>query len=79
MTVAPDYRSWGDSEWGVSLFHGGLTVDVLNLISALETVPEADMSRIGMWGHSGRRHHHESACRRRPHRRGRALRHQQRG
>ncbi len=52
MTVAPDYRSWGDSEWGVSLFHGGLTVDVLNLISALETVPEADMSRIGMWGHS---------------------------
>lgn len=52
MTVAPDYRSWGDSEWDVSLFHGGLTVDVLNLISALESVPEADTSRVGMWGHS---------------------------
>ncbi|MBK9123765.1 MAG: alpha/beta fold hydrolase [Chloroflexi bacterium] len=52
LTVSSDYRSWGGSDWGVSLFHAGVTADVLNLISALETVPQADTSRIGMWGHS---------------------------
>lgn len=52
LTIAPDFRSWGGSDWGLSLFHGGLTVDVLNLLSALDSVPQADTSRIGMWGHS---------------------------
>jgi len=52
LTVAPDYRSWGASEWGPSLFHTGLLADVLNLIGALATVPEADTTRLGMWGHS---------------------------
>ena len=52
MTVAPDFRSWGLSDWEVSLFHGGLTVDVINLVSALDSIPQADTERIGMWGHS---------------------------
>ena len=52
LTVAPDYRSWGASAWGPSLFHTGLLADVLNLIGALATVPEADTTRLGMWGHS---------------------------
>jgi len=52
LTVAPDYRSWGASDWGPSLFHTGLLADVLNLIGALATVPQADPTRIGMWGHS---------------------------
>ncbi|MCC6565613.1 MAG: alpha/beta fold hydrolase [Chloroflexi bacterium] len=52
LTVSSDYRSWGGSDWGISLFHTGLTADVLNLISALASVPQADTSRIGMWGHS---------------------------
>jgi len=52
LTVAPDYRSWGASQWGPSLFHTGLLADVLNLIGALATVPEADTTRLGMWGHS---------------------------
>ena len=52
LTVAPDYRSWGASDWGPSLFHTGLVADVLNLIGALATVPQADTTRIGMWGHS---------------------------
>ena len=30
----------------------GLLADVLNLIGALATVPQADPTRIGMWGHS---------------------------
>jgi dipeptidyl aminopeptidase/acylaminoacyl peptidase len=52
ITVAPDYRSWGESEWGPSLFHTGLVADVLNLIDSLWYIPQADPSRLGMWGHS---------------------------
>lgn len=52
LTVAPDLRSWGESDWGPSFFHTGLVADVLNLISALENVPQADMTRLGMFGHS---------------------------
>ena len=52
LTVAPDYRSWGASAWGPSLFHTGLLADVLNLIGSLATVPQADVTRLGMWGHS---------------------------
>lgn len=52
LTISPDYRSWGGSDWDVSFFHGGLTADVINLISALPSLPLADSTRIGMWGHS---------------------------
>lgn len=52
LTVSPDYRTWGGSDWGPSLFHTGLVADVLNLISSLATVPQADITRLGMWGHS---------------------------
>lgn len=52
LTIAPDYRSWGGSDWGPSLFHTGLVADVLNLVSSLHTIPQADPSRVGMWGHS---------------------------
>ena len=52
LTMAPDYRSWGASDWGPSLFHTGLVADVLNLIASLATVPQADVSRLGLWGHS---------------------------
>ncbi|MCB8942697.1 MAG: alpha/beta fold hydrolase [Ardenticatenaceae bacterium] len=52
LTIAPDYRSWGASDVGLSLFHTGLVVDVLNLLSALDSVPQADTTRIGLWGHS---------------------------
>ena len=52
LTVSSDYRSWGDSETGVSLFYSGLAIDVINLMNALSSLPEADTERIGMWGHS---------------------------
>lgn len=52
LTIAPDYRSWGGSDWGPSLFHTGLLADVLNLVGSLGTIPQADPSRVGMWGHS---------------------------
>ncbi len=52
LTVSSDYRSWGDAETGESLFYSGLAIDVINLMNALETFSEADMERIGMWGHS---------------------------
>lgn len=52
LTIAPDYRSWGESDTGSSFFHTGLVIDVINLISALESLPVADTERIGIWGHS---------------------------
>jgi dipeptidyl aminopeptidase/acylaminoacyl peptidase len=52
ITLASDYRSWGDSDIGASFFYSGLVIDVINLINAIPSVPEADPNRIGMWGHS---------------------------
>ena len=52
LTVSSDYRSWGDSDTGESLFYSGQVIDVINLMNALPSIPEADTSRIGMWGHS---------------------------
>jgi dipeptidyl aminopeptidase/acylaminoacyl peptidase len=52
LVLAPDLRSWGQSDSGLSLFHMGLTADVLHLISALPSLPEADPARLGVWGHS---------------------------
>jgi len=52
ITLASDYRSWGDSDIGHSFFYSGLTTDVINLLNAISSIPEADPNRIGMWGHS---------------------------
>jgi uncharacterized protein len=52
LTASSDYRSWGASETGVSLFYSGLAIDVINLMNALPSFPQADAERIGMWGHS---------------------------
>lgn len=52
ITLAPDLRSWGESDRGLSLFQTGFVRDVLNLISSLESLPQADSSRVGLWGHS---------------------------
>src|SRR5688572_17146389 len=52
ITLASDYRSWGDSDVGNSFFYSGLVIDVINLINALPSVKAADADRVGMWGHS---------------------------
>ncbi len=52
LTLASDYRSWGGSDVGPRLFYSGLVIDVVNLIKAVSSVPEADPNRIGIWGHS---------------------------
>lgn len=52
LTLSSDYRSWGDSETGESLFYSGLAIDVVNLMNAIPFIPQADPERIGMWGHS---------------------------
>lgn len=52
ITLAPDYRSWGESDVGPSFFYSGLVVDVINLINAVPSLSKADPDRIGMWGHS---------------------------
>jgi dipeptidyl aminopeptidase/acylaminoacyl peptidase len=52
LTIAPDFRSWGESDIGVSFFSTGQVIDVLNLVSSLPSIPEADFEQVGMWGHS---------------------------
>lgn len=52
IAIAPDFRSWGGSDTGVSLFHMGLVADTLNLISSLPSLPAADPDRVALWGHS---------------------------
>jgi dienelactone hydrolase len=52
LTLASDYRSWGDSDIGNSFFYSGLVIDVINLMNAVPSIPQADATRIGIWGHS---------------------------
>ncbi|MCC6298472.1 MAG: dienelactone hydrolase family protein [Anaerolineales bacterium] len=52
ITLASDYRSWGGSDVGESLFYSGLAIDVVNLLYAIPSILQADVSRVGMWGHS---------------------------
>src|SRR6266540_2631280 len=52
ITIASDYRSWGESDIGESFFYSGLVIDVINLVNAIPSLPQADPSRIGIWGHS---------------------------
>ena len=52
ITISSDYRTWGASDFGVSFFHTGLVADVMNLLASLDSILQADTSRIGMWGHS---------------------------
>ena len=42
ITLASDYRTWGNSETGASFFYSGLVTDVINLIRAIPSIPEAD-------------------------------------
>ncbi len=52
LTLSSDYRSWGGSDVGYSLFYSGLVIDVINLLDAIPSLPQADPQHIGMWGHS---------------------------
>lgn len=52
ITIASDYRTWSGAEDDASFFHTGLVIDVMNMITSLSSIPQADMDRIGIWGHS---------------------------
>lgn len=52
LTVSPDFRGWGGSDSGANFFRAGLVIDALNLVGALESLPQADTGRVAMWGHS---------------------------
>ena len=42
ITLASDYRSWGKSDIGASFFYTGLAIDVINLMNAVSSIPQAD-------------------------------------
>jgi dipeptidyl aminopeptidase/acylaminoacyl peptidase len=52
LTIAPDFRNYGESSSGDSLLRIGYMEDVLNLVNSVGTIDKADPTRIGMWGHS---------------------------
>lgn len=55
LTLASDYRSHGKSDsdnGGRGGHRPEYTIDVLNLIASVKSLPKADQERIGMWGHS---------------------------
>jgi dipeptidyl aminopeptidase/acylaminoacyl peptidase len=52
LTLAPDFRGWGQSDHALNYFWTGQVIDTLNAISSLPSVPQADPQRVGMWGHS---------------------------
>lgn len=52
LTISPDYRTYNNTGGSSSPLKIPWSVDVLNLLAALDTVPEADPSRVGVLGHS---------------------------
>lgn len=52
LAIASDYRIYAGSDEGENDFRVGYVIDVLNLVALLDTLPQADTERIGMWGHS---------------------------
>ena len=54
IVLKPDYRGHGNSEGEAVGGYGSpaYTVDVLNALASLQRFPDADPTRIGMWGHS---------------------------
>lgn len=54
MVFRSDYRGHGNSEGRASGGYGSndYTIDVLNAVASIKKHPDADTSRIGMWGHS---------------------------
>ena len=55
LVVHPDYRAHGRSEGSETegnLFRTGYAIDVLNLIEHVKRLPNADATRIALFGHS---------------------------
>ena len=52
LTLAPDYRIYGGSSTGPDPYRTGFAVDLVNLIMAVPSLPEAQADSIGLWGHS---------------------------
>jgi dipeptidyl aminopeptidase/acylaminoacyl peptidase len=55
LTLAPDFLGYGWSDWedqDILLARFYRPVEVLSLLAAIDSLPQADSSRIGLWGHS---------------------------
>lgn len=55
LTLAPDFLGYGESDWedqDILVARFTRPVTVLNLLAGIKSLPQADSSRIGLWGHS---------------------------
>lgn len=48
LTIAPDFRGWGESYSGLSPVHAALVADTPNLLESLPSLPQADAARVGL-------------------------------
>ncbi len=54
IVLRPDYRGHGNSEGEAYGAYGdpGYTIDAINALASIKQYADADLDRIGMWGHS---------------------------
>jgi dipeptidyl aminopeptidase/acylaminoacyl peptidase len=54
IVFRPDYRGHGNSEGNPegAYYSPAYSIDVLNAVSAIKKYKDADVNRLGMWGHS---------------------------
>jgi dienelactone hydrolase len=55
LTLAPDFLGYGESDWedqDILVARFTRPVTVLNLLAGINSLPQADSARIGLWGHS---------------------------
>lgn len=52
LTISPDFRGYARSDGGLNIFRTGYLIDALNAAASAKSLPYADATRVGMWGHS---------------------------
>lgn len=52
ITISPDLRGYARSGDGLNLYRTGYAIDALNAAASARYLPQADASRVAMWGHS---------------------------
>ena len=50
--ITHKFRRQSNCHLNLWVITSGLAIDVVNLLAAIPSIPEADPARVGMWGHS---------------------------
>ena len=50
--ITHKFRRQSNCHLNLWVITSGLAINVVNLLAAIPSIPEADPARVGMWGHS---------------------------